>query len=220
MRPCTWIMQKATLPLPPRHGFPRACCSAISWKRENEDHPKTRHMTSCPCFCWSSCQKKIEFQKAACNQHCLARAGFPILGCHLGGRRTLIESSTCLTPGTLRAAPSSCCRQFCKDEGIFISHISCNHFCHFVSGMYLNPHWTGGGPNGQCLLVRNEFIFQKQLWTFGSCKIYILIFLKYTCRELYCLEHGIHPDGMIPPVSRLLSNTTSWNIVRKRTTVN
>ena len=164
--------------------------------------------------------KKIQFQKAACNQHCLARAGFPILGCHLEGRRTLIESSTCLTPGTLRAAPSSCCRQFCKDEGIFISHISCNHFCHFVSGMYLNPHWTGGGPNGQCLLIRNEFIFQKQLWTFGSCKIYILIFLKYTCRELYCLEHGIHPDGMIPPVSRLLSNTTSWNIVRKRTTVN
>ena len=164
--------------------------------------------------------KKIQFQKAACNQHCLTPAGFPILGCHLGGRRTLIESSTCLTPGTLRAAPSSCCRQFCKDEGIFISHISCNHFCHFVSGMYLNPHWTGGGPNGQCLLVRNEFIFQKQLWTFGSCKIYILIFLKYTCRELYCLEHGIHPDGMIPPVSRLLSNTTSWNIVRKRTTVN
>ena len=154
--------------------------------------------------------KKIHFQKAGCNQQCLAAAGFPILATSIGGRRTLIESSSCLTPDTSRAAPSSCCRQSCKDEGNFISQISCNHFCHFVSGMYLNPHWTGGGPNGQCLLVRNEFVFSETAFTESlACQIFIFIFLKYTCRELYCLEHGIHPDGMIPPVSRLLSNTTS-----------
>ena len=32
-------------------------------------------------------------------------------------------------------------------------------------------------------------------------------------RELYCLEHGIHPDGMIPPVSSLPANPPSYIIV-------
>ena len=32
-------------------------------------------------------------------------------------------------------------------------------------------------------------------------------------RELYCLEHGIHPDGMIPPVSLLPPNLPASYII-------
>ena len=52
-------------------------------------------------------------------------------------------------------------------------------------GSYFYPYRPGRGPDGQCMLVR--FL--------SPCTQYKML----TPRELYCLEHGIHPDGTIPP---------------------
>ena len=55
-------------------------------------------------------------------------------------------------------------------------------FHHERSNFY--PHWSSWGADGQCLLV--GLIIKR----------YSIV--TYLARELYCLEHGIHPDGTIP----------------------
>ena len=108
--------------------------------------------------------KKIHFQKAGCNQHCLAAAGFPILATSIGGRRTLIESSSCLTPDTSRAAPSSCCRQSCKDEGTsyFRTYPASTFVILFQECISIHIGQAGVQMGNACWLGMNSF-FQKQL---------------------------------------------------------
>jgi len=65
-------------------------------------------------------------------------------------------------------------------------------FSHFLSQherSHFHSYWSGWSANGQCLLV-------KQI-----NQTHNTVILSFV-RELYCLEHGIHPDGTIPEVSQ------------------
>ena len=85
---------------------------------------------------------------------------------------------------------------FWKEKRIFIlNHHERGHF---------HPHRSGRRPNGKCLLVGVAYYFFC-----GHIVSFHLDFLLAThctyfsyeacpLRELYCLEHGIHPDGSIP----------------------
>ena len=67
-----------------------------------------------------------------------------------------------------------------------------------------HPHRSGRRPNGKCLLVGVALLFFVVILFHFILISYLQLVCTYfayeACplRELYCLEHGIHPDGSIP----------------------